>query len=57
MRKDVIYIILRIFTSLYGMRGDIIYPSLRFFSGLRQGINASSRFCTERVKAVKDVLT
>ena len=32
------------------MRKDIIYASLRFFSGLRQGINASSHFCTERVK-------
>ena len=32
------------------MRRDIIYASLRFFSGLRQGIDASSRFRTERVK-------
>lgn len=33
------------------MRKDIIYASLRFFTGLRQGINnAPSRFYTERVK-------
>ena len=41
---------MRILTLHYGMRKDIIYAFLRFFSGLRQGINASSRCCTERVK-------
>ena len=51
MRKDIIYIICAFYASLRNAQKDIIYASLRFFTGLRQGINnASSRFCTERVK-------